>query len=167
MGKIKFDHRGLCFQKNTVIKKWTRNNQLEEWFRIYQDLQKFDSSMVKIIDVDTEQNYFVMERLHGLCMEKQIDHLHFEHKKEMFIQTCDIFNSILQFKSSLLQKDEIFFSVDFRLANLIYTEEGKVRLVDPDSFEVVNLRKRNNFLLFGRYFDCVTTLKEQMSRDLL
>lgn len=162
MNNLKFDHRGLCVNSDNVIKKWNRNFPLEDWWAVYQIYQKFDPRVVQILEVNINSNYFVMEKLHGIDLEQEIDQLNFHEKKHVLKETVDIFSNFFKFKSRLLHPEELFFHVDFRLSNLMFTNNKEIKLLDPDSFDIVALDKPNNVLNFGRYLDCLVTLKEQI-----
>lgn len=162
MGKIKFDHRGLCFQNDCVIKQWRRNFPLDEWWNIYDQYQTYDERVVKVHEINLKEKYFVMEKLTGLDLKYDIDKLNFNQKKFILQEVVDIFSKFFSFTGKGLHREEIFFHVDYRLSNFLFINDKSVKLVDPDSFEVVALDKGNNVLHFGRYLDCLVTLKEQI-----
>jgi len=148
---------------NTFLKTYPSGSwDIDKWWNIYQEYQKYDSRVVKVLEIDRNNNCIVMEYVNGLNCEKQLYNLNFTTKKKILIEVMDIFANFFKFSCEKLSSGEIFFHKDFKTDNIYYADGG-VKLLDPDSFSAVPLDRMNNLLYFGRYTETLYDIKEKLS----
>lgn len=148
---------------DTYIKYYKDSYPFKKWWEVYKDYQKYESRTVQVLEVNFTKNYFVMENIKGINLEHEMIKLDFAESKEVLLQTMDIFNNFFKFQCKHLHNTEVFFHRDYRTENLIFDENKKVRLIDPNSFGNVPLDRMNNLLFFGRYMDTLTSIRERLS----
>lgn len=163
------EHNNVFYDKdsNTFIKLWYSRQRITRWWSIYKDYQSFDERAVQVVDINFNEGYFVMEAVSGHNLYQEMILLNFEEKKKILLETMDIFHKCFEFQSKALNKKEVWFHADYRTENLIYSDQGILKLVDPDSFIAVPLSRMNNLLFFGKYMDTLNSIKERLSFEEL
>jgi serine/threonine protein kinase len=152
---------------DVFVKYWSDAYPFEKWWTVYQEYQKYEPRTVQILETNFKKDYFVMEAIKGKVLEQEMILLDFNQKKKVLLETMDIFNNFFRFECNTLSQTEVFFHRDFRTENIIYTDTGEVKLVDPNSFGAVPLDRMNNMLFFGKYLDVLMSIKERLSFEEL
>lgn len=158
-----FPNLYYSFEDNVFVKYWYDAYPFEDWWNVYQEYQKYEKRTVKVFEVNFKKKYFIMEPIKGKVLESEMILLNFDQKKKVLLETMDIFNNFFKFKCNTLNETEVFFHRDFRTENLIYTDTGDVKLVDPNSFGAVPLDRMNNMLFFGKYMDVLSSIRDRLS----
>jgi len=127
----------------SFFKRWKRlGDNINDWYEIYKEYQKFDNRVVKVIKVN--ETAFEMEKIEGENLRDCIlsNSISFEEKQYILEQIIDIFNNMFKFKH---KNCHLFWHDDIQLKNFIYTKDKKIILLDPDSFTPIRFDNSKHF----------------------
>ena len=118
-----------------MIKQWKRWYSIEQWYDNYKEYQKFDDRVVKVKEI--YENSFKMEVVQGDILSQVIinNRLDREIKLHITRQVMDIINKMFQFRPKI---GHLFWHDDTQLKNFILEPDFRVKLIDPDSFFIIN-----------------------------
>ena len=143
---------------SVYVKKVFKENSkhlTDKWLDLYKDYYNFDNRIVEIKEMSKHNIH--MESLDGVTLDN-IDYLKsldFKTKRFIFDEVVDIFCNQFKFRNKNLDSSYMFVHNDFYLKNLMYCN-GKVRLIDPESFNIKSLVFSD--LRFGKFFESFATL---------
>lgn len=129
----------------TINKPFIKITQL--WFDRYTKLSKNNNYLVKVLDVDVDKNIITMENLGEVKSVEQF--LKQPHSKSKLKKNtlCDIILALnttwsqsIEF-SRTLPNDDFFVHTDLHLDNIVLTKDNKVKVIDPDSYTIVDKLK--------------------------
>lgn len=141
-----------------VIPQKERSKITENWITLYNDYCNFDNRAVKIVKYRDNNTKFVMEHIEGILLSdlKSVKKLELSERRFILDEFVDIYWTQFKFKHEFLNLDDIFIHNDFYLDNLVYSN-GKVRLIDPDSFTFSKISLYNN-IHYGKFIESLTIL---------
>jgi len=146
---IKVSKNNISFTNDYCVK--TVNNRVpvlnEQWLNNYNKMCTKNPYLVKIYDIDFDKRIITMENLGKVIpverLIKDNNYTHLMNKQRI----CDI-QSALNLTwlqgieiSRTLPKEQYFLHTDLDLHNIIMTEDEKIVVIDPDSFNIVNKLK--------------------------
>jgi len=147
-----------------MIKQWKRWYSIEQWYENYKEYQKYDDRVVKVNEI--YDNSFKMEFIKGEILSQVIldNHLDRELKLHITRQVMDIINKMFQFKPKIGQ---FFWHDDTQLKNFILEPDFKVKLIDPDSFLIINFDDNGSYSEFeiGKMINSFHRLKGALIND--
>jgi serine/threonine-protein kinase RIO1 len=133
-------------QNNTVIKTVKKPflDVTQTWFNYYTKLSKRNQYLVKVLDIDPDKNIIIMENLGEVISVEQ-------YLKDYYLRpyitkelVCDIILALntswtqsINF-SKTLPDDNFFVHTDLSLNNIVITKDKKVKVIDPDSYVIVD-----------------------------
>ena len=120
------------------------------WLELYDKYYSYDPRVVKIIRI--KDGKIIMEKIEGFSLDNKKMFLQLDDEQKRFIvnEVFDIYNKQLNFKDSALGTLDIWAHCDFKWDNLIYSN-GKVRLIDPESFDKCSLKIKENKMRYSRF----------------
>ena len=113
-----------------------------QWLSIYEEYSKFEKRTVKVYDIDFEKDYFLMENIKGSPLSIEIiKHMKISEMFRIRHEIVDIANKMFIFDHVKISKDpsRIWFHGDMKLENFMITENGEIKLIDPDSFKLARM----------------------------
>ena len=136
----------IIFKDDIVIKK-VRNIKWQEiseqWILHYKQLSDINPALVKVFELVDHETY-TMERLDIVDSIENIlkrkEYYHLINKNVI----CDIITAVNDSwsqaieASKKLEDNKFFVNCDLQLANMVLTTDGKVRIIDPESYVFVN-----------------------------
>ena len=131
----------------------------KRWIDLYDSYYEFDDRVVKIYKVKNVPFQIHMEQIEGfnLSQIEKIKELDWDERRFIYKEVIDIFFKHLSFSHKLLTTRQTFFHNDYHLNNLVYSN-GRVRLIDPESFTRFQLDTLYS-MYYGKFLETFTTLK--------
>ena len=126
--------RSMCIRNS----EWTTP---EKWFELYKQFQKQEEWLVDISRFNQKELSFHMEEIKGfqLSNNDEMEKFSIIERRHIMKEVISIWGKIQTFS---VDDGNIFYHTDFCIHNLMYDIEKKiVRLIDPDSFQILWARK--------------------------
>ena len=130
------------YGKNIVVKKLLQRKLPSYWYKTYCEFQENFTDNVKVLQADEDS--FTMEYIPHHCNAKEwldkakLKDVPFGHqqKLDLFKKITKTFNDGLTYSRRL--NNEYWAHCDLDVYNFIVTEDYSFRLIDPDSWNIVN-----------------------------
>jgi thiamine kinase-like enzyme len=163
--------KNITINKSTVTKKYlphcpaAENHSISDWFELYQAYREHDYRCVEVYSVDQKKKTFEMQRVEGFTLNEYSKIYSLPLKTRYYIigEVSDIFSKFFKFAHKKVQERQLFMHMDMHVANLMYTDNGKIVLIDPDSFSITYMDEPKQ-VFYGRYFDSMIYLKECLTK---
>ena len=144
MIKQEFVRSNLYHAKNFVIKELKWGTFTEEHFNLYKKFSKDKNYCVPVKTWESPTRYS-MEKIKPYCTLKDClldypDKYKIPNKNiaEALQVFCQIYTDCIQFSHENLPQGQYFMHQDMYLKNLVFTHDLKVKLLDIDSFIVID-----------------------------
>lgn len=157
-------HKKVSPQLYEILKHTIQNGRSYEWLEIYKDYYLYDRRVVNVFRL--ENSTIIMERLNGFLLNnhKEVEKLDMKTKRYIVNEVFDIYNKQWKFTSEYIKDFEIWSHNDFKLQNLMFVN-GKVRLIDPETFRIRSLAIRENNMHYSKFFETYIKLMCMMDND--
>lgn len=154
----------LTFKNSTVVKNYSlekTNHSIQEWHNLYQCYCAHEARAVKVVSASVKNKNFTMERLDGFVLSDsaKVYRLPWQERFYIISEITSIFSKFWTFEHPNLRENQRFIHLDLHTPNFFYTTDKELKLIDPDSFQIVNMNTPQR-VLYGRYFDTLQYLKE-------
>lgn len=138
------------------------HHHLEEWFELYSAYSTFDNRLVKVTSINKTKKTFNMEKINGFSLDnwRQLHQLTTNDYKYILKELTSIFSNFFEFEHHLIPNNCMFLHMDIHVGNLMYTDDKKLILIDPDSCFNSVINEPRHMTFYGKYFDCLLYLKE-------
>ena len=163
--------KNLVVKKDTIVKKYqphcpaAENHSIAEWFDLYKEYRKKDSRCVEVFNIDTKNSTFEMQKIEGFVLNEyaKVFSLPLRDRYNIIGEVAEIYSRF--FKPPYINPNErqVFMHMDMHVANIMYSNTGEVRLIDPDSFSLTYMDEPKQ-VFYGRYFDTMIYLKECLTK---
>ena len=146
------------------IKKITDKPRLQSmdsyWLELYNSYYDFDNRVIKLLDLKDDS--MTLEHLEGFDLREfwKLVELDVPTLRYILEEVLDIYAKQFKFRHELLPIDRTFLHLDYKPHNLMYAD-GRVRLVDPDSFFINPVKTSNTS--FGKYIENFTNIVDIIS----
>lgn len=149
MNNLKTNNATIEFDGDTVVKIFDEpiSGINDFWLSHYQNLRKRNDHIVDVIEIIEPQYAIRMERLEILEVVRNLGHKKNAHLKKYLTQKTlvNIITALnltwvdsFQYSLDAFPDGRIFIHIDFHLHNVVLCEDGKVKIIDPDSFRICN-----------------------------
>jgi serine/threonine protein kinase len=153
------------FQMDTISKQMTEHSRclqmdsvsLHQWFDFYQMFQEKEPRLVKIVNFDGDRTIEI-EKIEGFDLRdtRLIKRMTKEERRHLTYEVISLWGIIQTFT---IDDHKTFLHRDFCISNLMYEPSTRrVRLIDPDSFTVLNPSEDNPTHL-GNFIDTLYNMK--------
>lgn len=142
---------------NSRCLRMENNVSLPRWVNIYQGFQRKHPQLVKIINFDRDRT-IEMEKIEGFDLREThlIKKLSIEERRHLTYEVISLWGIMQTFT---IDDHKTFLHRDFCISNLMYEPSTKrVRLIDPDSFEVVSPSEVSP-TYFGNFVDTLYNMR--------
>ena len=145
-----------------------RVNRLDShWLELYNSYYDFDNRVVKMLDL--KDGTMTLEHLDGFDLRNRdkLAELDIPTLRYILEEVLDIYARQYKFRHESLPTEQMFLHLDYKAHNLMYAD-GRVRLIDPDSFYINPVRI--SFTSFGKYLEnflniiCLISEKEHEAK---
>lgn len=131
----------LEFFPDCVVKTLKTTTLDDKWFDYYSSLQKNNDLLVKVYDVK-DRKTIIMERLNE---ETSLEVMLKDKEYLKNLSKFDLIDIVASFNHAFMCGIEFsktiskyFYHTDLHLYNIIFTKEKKIKVIDPDSFQICN-----------------------------
>tara|TARA_A100001035_G_scaffold45649_1_gene32482 strand:+ start:380 stop:859 length:480 start_codon:yes stop_codon:yes gene_type:complete len=148
------------YHKKLNLKYASRTVYAPQWLDTYKEYYDYDTRVVKIFRLESEK--IIMENIDGFILSNEEEMKKLDLKKLRYIinEVFDIWVNQWKFTTKYLEDDQLWIHNDFKIDNLMYAD-GRVRLIDPDSFVKKTISKGilcSGNLRYGKFFETYTRL---------
>jgi len=148
------------YHKKLNLKYASRTVYAPQWLDTYKEYYDYDTRVVKIFRLESEK--IIMENIDGFILSNEEEMKKLDLKKLRYIinEVFDIWVNQWKFTTKYLEDDQLWIHNDFNIDNLMYAD-GRVRLIDPDSFVKKTISKGilcSGNLRYGKFFETYTRL---------
>ena len=148
------------YHKKLNLKYASRTVYAPQWLDTYKEYYDYDTRVVKIFKLESEK--IIMENIDGFILSNEEEMKKLDLKKLRYIinEVFDIWVNQWKFTTKYLEDDQLWIHNDFKIDNLMYAD-GRVRLIDPDSFVKKTISKGilcSGNLRYGKFFETYTRL---------
>tara|TARA_B100000212_G_scaffold287830_1_gene228729 strand:+ start:480 stop:959 length:480 start_codon:yes stop_codon:yes gene_type:complete len=148
------------YHKKLNLKYANRTVYAPQWLDTYKEYYDYDTRVVKIFRLESEK--IIMENIDGFILSNEEEMKKLDLKKLRYIinEVFDIWVNQWKFTTKYLEDDQLWIHNDFNIDNLMYAD-GRVRLIDPDSFVKKTISKGilcSGNLRYGKFFETYTRL---------
>ena len=139
-----YPHVWFDADKNVVIKNdnfswWTEEN-VNLWCEVYNSYYEYDNRVVKVLKFDGKELH--TEPLEGFDLrdESKLNALDVPSLIQIHREYVDIWSKMLGFRHPLIPEGRFWFHRDLQLKNVMWCTDGRLRLIDPDHFNICQLQ---------------------------
>ena len=148
------------YHKKLNLKYASRTVYAPQWLDTYKEYYDYDTRVVKIFKLESEK--IIMENIDGFILSNEEEMKKLDLKKLRYIinEVFDIWVNQWKFTTKYLEDDQLWIHNDSKIDNLMYAD-GRVRLIDPDSFVKKTISKGilcSGNLRYGKFFETYTRL---------
>ncbi len=155
------------YHKKLNLKYASRTVYAPQWLDTYKEYYDYDTRVVKIFRLESEK--IIMENIDGFILSNEEEMKKLDLKKLRYIinEVFDIWVNQWKFTTKYLEDDQLWIHNDFNIDNLMYAD-GRVRLIDPDSFVKKTISKGilcSGNLRYGKFFETYTRLLSLIGKN--
>jgi RIO-like serine/threonine protein kinase len=133
------------FKNDCVVKTVNKPfiNITQTWFDMYTELSDNNNYLVKVLDVNS--NTIVMESLDIFddveeCLKNHSSRITKSILCDIILALSTSWAQSIEF-SKALPNNDFFVHTDLSLQNIVLTKDNKVKVIDPDSYVIVEKLK--------------------------
>jgi len=135
------------FKNDSVTKTVNKPyiNITQTWVDMYTELSENNNYLVKVLDVNPNTNTIVMESLDIFndveeCLKNYSDRITKPILCDIILALSTSWAQSIEF-SKTLPNNDFFVHTDLSLQNIVLTKNNKVKVIDPDSYVIVEKLK--------------------------
>ena len=135
------------FKNDSVIKTVNKPyiNITQTWVDMYTELSENNNYLVKVLDVNPNTNTIVMESLDIFddveeCLKNHSARITKPILCDIILALSTSWTQSIEF-SKTLPNNDFFVHTDLSLQNIVLTKDNKVKVIDPDSYVIVEKLK--------------------------
>jgi len=135
------------FKNDSVVKTVNKPyiNITQTWFDMYTELSENNDYLVKVLDVNSNTNTIVMESLDIFddveeCLKNHSNRITKSILCDIILALSTSWTQSIEF-SKALPNNDFFVHTDLSLQNIVLTKDNKVKVIDPDSYVIVEKLK--------------------------
>ena len=135
------------FKNDSVVKTVNKPyiNITQTWFDMYTELSENNDYLVKVLDVNSNTNTIVMESLDIFddveeCLKNHPSRITKSILCDIILALSTSWTQSIEF-SKALPNNDFFVHTDLSLQNIVLTKDNKVKVIDPDSYVIVEKLK--------------------------
>lgn len=143
------------YHKKLNLKYASKTVHAPQWLDTYKEYYDYDTRVVKVLKLESDK--IIMENLNGIILSNEQEMKKIDLKTLRYItnEVFDIWVNQWKYTTTHLKDDQIWIHNDFTIDNLMYVD-GRVRLIDPDSFVKKTISKGilySGNLRYGKFFE--------------